>query len=107
MQSVEKLRQRVHEWLVKHELDRDTRFYTPEEWTARKEPYLKNPELILIFEGALYRVIYGCGRDSIKLYGQLERLARRLGYYFEFGHAWNMGFYPLPARLSPGQETDQ
>ena len=52
MQSAEKLRQRVHEWLVKHELDRDTRFYTPEEWKARKEPYLKNPELVLIFEGA-------------------------------------------------------
>jgi hypothetical protein len=22
------------------------------------------------------------------------------GYYFEFGDAWNMGFYPLPAGYS-------
>jgi hypothetical protein len=102
VQSVERVRQRIHEWLVKHELDRDTRFYTREEWTARKEPYLADPELVLTFEGALYRVVNGCDRDSIKLYGQLERLARRLGFYFEIGHAWNMGFYPIPAkRLHP------
>jgi hypothetical protein len=96
VQNIEKLREAVRKWLVKNELSRDTRFYTPDEWAARKEPYLTNSKLVLIFEGALYRIIYGHTAHSVKLYAELERIARRFGYYFEFGNAWNMGFYPLP-----------
>ena len=65
MQSIERLKLRVHEWLVNRELVRDTRFYTRDEWMARKEPFLADSDLVLIFEGGLYRVMNGSDRDSI------------------------------------------
>jgi hypothetical protein len=99
MEPVEKLKQAVQEWLVHHELDRDTAFYTADEWQARKERYLADSSLILVFEGALYCVLNGDHQNSIRLYGELEGLARRFGYDFELGHAWSMGFDPLPAKL--------
>jgi hypothetical protein len=96
LQNIEKLRREVSKWLVRNELSLDTHFYTPGEWAARKEPYLVKAELVLVFEGALYRMINTCTADSVRVYAELERLARRFGYYFEQGHAWNMGFYRLP-----------
>jgi len=103
MQSIERLRRGVHEWLIDHELDGDTAFYTREEWEARKEPYLAESALILVFEGGLFSVMNGHHEDSIKLYDDFEQFVRGFGYFFELGHAWSMGFYPLPAkRLHPG-----
>ena len=98
MQSIEGLKLRVHAWLANHELARNTRFYTREEWTARKEPSLADSDLALVIEGAPYRVMNGCDRHAIKLYDVLEKLVRRPGYYFKLGHAWSMGFYAFPAR---------
>jgi hypothetical protein len=98
VQSIERLRLGVHEWLVNHELDRDATFFTRDEWRVRNEPYLADSELVLVFEGGLYRVMNGCDKNSIKLYDELEQFVRGLGYFFELGHAWNMGFYALPAR---------
>jgi len=98
MQSIERLRRGVHEWLVHHELYGDTAFYSREEWEARKEPYLAQSDLILVFEGELFRVMNGGHEESIKLYDEFEQVVRGLGYFFELGHAWSMGFYPLPAR---------
>jgi len=97
MQSTERFRRRVDEWLVEHELDRDTTFYTREEWTARNEPFLAHSDLVLVFEGGLYRVMNGCDEDSMKLYDEFEQFVRGFGYFFELGHAWSMGLYPLPA----------
>jgi hypothetical protein len=96
MQSIDELRRGVRDWLVDHELCGDTAFYTRAEWKARKEPFLADSELILAFEGALYRVMNGCDKDSIKLYDEFQGFVRGFGYFFELGHAWNMGFYPLP-----------
>ena len=59
MHNIEKLRNTISKWLVKNELARDTEFYTRKEWTARNEPYIQDAELVLIFEGALYHVLYG------------------------------------------------
>lgn len=98
MQQIQLLRQAVQDWLASNDLALDTRFHTPREWAERKEPYLDRSELVLVFEGKLYRMINGCNADSVRVYAELEQLARRCGYYFEQGHAWNMGFYPLPAK---------
>ncbi len=98
MQPIEKLKHGVYEWLVDHELDRDTRFYTPEEWQARDEPYLGSAELILVFEGGLFQIINGCHAANIPLYDDLVHFVQGHGYFFELGHTWSMGFYPLPAR---------
>ena len=98
MERIEGLKQCVSRWLAEHELARDTRFCTREEWKARGEGFLADSSLVLVFEGALYSVVNGDHEDSIKLYGNLERLVHELGSFFELGHAWSMGFYPLSAR---------
>jgi hypothetical protein len=59
VQSIERLRLGVHDWLVNHELDRDAAFYTRDERKIRKEPFLPDSELVLVFEGGLYRVMNG------------------------------------------------
>jgi hypothetical protein len=103
MQNIETLRHSVRLWLVDHELNGETAFYTREEWRARKEPYLADSPLILVFEGELFRVMNGHHEECSKLYDDFEQFVRGLGYFFELGHAWSMGFYPLPAgRLHPG-----
>ncbi len=102
MQNIERLRRGVHQWLVDHELDRDTAFYTRKEWEARKEPYLARSELILVFEGGMFNVMNGHHEGSIKLYDEFEQFVRGFGHFFELGHAWSVGFYPLPTgRLHP------
>ncbi len=96
-QTIETLKRCLHDWLVDHELDRDTRFYTRDEWSARKEEYLADAALVLVFEGALYRVMNSHHAESIKLQDDLDQFVRCLGYFFELGHAWSIGFHPLRA----------
>jgi hypothetical protein len=96
MPSIEELKEAVEAWLVDRELDRDTVFDSREEWKARNERYLADAELVLVFEGGLYSVMNGHHQDSIELYDEFEQLVRGLGYFFELGHAWSMGFYPRP-----------
>ena len=95
MKPVEKLKRGIDEWLVRHELNGDTAFYAPDEWKARDEPYLTGSDLVLAFEGALYSVLNGYRPDSMTLYEEFTRFVRGFGYFFEFGHAWNIGFYPF------------
>jgi hypothetical protein len=97
MQPIDSLRDSVSGWLARHELNRDTAFYTGEQWRARGERYLVDCAVVLVFEGELYRVVNGGNADSIRLYNDFEEFVRGLGYFFELGHAWSMGFYPLPA----------
>ena len=59
MQSIERLRRGVKDWLIDHELEGDTTFFTRGEWEARKEPYLAESALILVFEGGLFNVMNG------------------------------------------------
>ncbi len=101
MQTIENLRRSVHAWLVDHELNADTRFYTREEWRARDEEYLADAALVLVFEGELFRVMNSHHEESIKLQADLEQFVRSLGYFLELGHAWSMGFYPLPEDHGP------
>jgi hypothetical protein len=99
MKGIDELQRTIHEWLVRHELNRDTAFYTKEQWQERKGPYLAESELVLVFEGELYRMVNDGHPENVALYRELEQLVRGLGYFFELGHAWNIGFYPLPAKV--------
>jgi len=67
MQSIDKLRRGVRDWLVDHELDGDTRFYTRGEWRAWGEGHLADAALVLVFEGELFRVMNSHDEESIKL----------------------------------------
>lgn len=86
------LREVFEEWLRIHEINYDFWFYTPAEWAAKEGPdhLLQGAELILAFENSLVSWLnYGTGIDD-----ELQDLAAGFGYYFELGHAWNLGFYP-------------
>jgi hypothetical protein len=86
------LREVFEEWLRIHEINYDFRFYTPAEWAAKEGPdhLLQGAELMLAFDNSLVTWLnYGTGIDD-----ELQDLAAGFGYYYELGHAWNLGFYP-------------
>jgi hypothetical protein len=89
--NIEKLRAAIEEWLIRNELDLDTHFYAIDEWKARNEQFLNDAELILVYEGGLYTLLnYGCDTSEFDDY------IESFGYYYELGHSWNLGFYPIP-----------
>jgi hypothetical protein len=94
MQSIERLKLGINGWLVHHELNGDTSFFTPKEWRARGEEYCTESKLILVFEGGLFSLLNGYS-GNVELYDEFDRFVRGFGYYYEMGNAWNMGFYPL------------
>lgn len=103
MQPIDRLKFAVQEWLLHHELAGDTAFHTPEEWRARGERYCTEAELILVFEGGLYRLLNGYS-GGVKLYEEFERLVNGFGYFYRMGNAWNLGFYPMEDGAPPADE---
>ncbi|SMO96020.1 HNH endonuclease [Fodinibius sediminis] len=91
--QIEKLEITLSDWLHRHDLHHDTHFYTPDEWAERGEEFLTDSDLILVFENGLFDLINYYSHDP--LYKELDDLIEGFGYYFELGHAWNMGFYSL------------
>lgn len=101
MRQLDVLREVFEEWLRIHEINYDFRFYTPEEWAAKEgsDHLLQGAELMLAFDNALV----GWLSLGTSVPDELMELAEGFGYFYELGHAWNMGFYalenspPLPA----------
>ncbi|MBW4618199.1 MAG: hypothetical protein KME17_02280 [Cyanosarcina radialis HA8281-LM2] len=91
LKNLERLKVALEEWLIRNGLDTDTRFYTISEWKARQEEYLNDAELVLVFESNLY-IMLNYGGDI----EEFEDYIESFGYYYEQGHPWNMGFYPIP-----------
>jgi hypothetical protein len=87
------LREVFEEWLRIHEINYDFRFYTPEEWVIKEGPdhLLQGAELMLAFDNALVDWL----NLGTNVPDELQDLAEGFGYYYELGHAWNMGFYPI------------
>lgn len=56
-----------------------------------------NPKtLSMSFEGPLYRVLNGYTHGWVKLENEFMNMFEKYGYYFEYGHAWNLSAYELP-----------
>ncbi|MDO3383142.1 HNH endonuclease [Gilvimarinus algae] len=89
--NIERLRAAIEEWLIRNDLDIDTGFYSIEEWRLRNEDYLNDSDLVLVFEGGLHTML-NFGGDTEEFDDYIESF----GYYYEQGHSWNMGFYPIP-----------
>lgn len=89
--NIERLKIAVEEWLIRNELDIDTGFSSIEEWRARNEDFLNDAELVLVFEGGLYTML-NYGGDT----AEFDEYIESFGYFYELGHSWNMGFYPIP-----------
>ncbi len=88
--NLDKLQDAVSEWLIRNKLDTDTRFYSIEAWKKRGEEYLNDSELVLLFEGNLFTLLNYGGETQ-----EFEDLVESFGYFYEQGHAWNMGFYRI------------
>ncbi len=89
--NLQRLKLAIEEWLIRNELDTDTSFYEITEWHERGEDFLNDAELVLVFEGGLHTMLnYGGDTD------EFEDYVESFGYYFEQGHTWNLGFFPIP-----------
>jgi len=91
--QLEVMREVLEEWMRIYEIDYDFWFYTPAEWAIKEGPdhLLQGAELMLAFENSLVSWLnYGTGIED-----ELQELVEGFGYYYELGHHWNMGFYPV------------
>lgn len=91
--QIEILSEVFAEWLRLQGLDYDFWIYTQKEWAERKEDVLRGAELVLAFENQLVSILNYSGPWEVE--EALQELAAGFGYYFEMGHHWNIGFYPL------------
>ncbi len=91
--QIEVLREVFEEWLRVHDLDYDYWIFTRDEWRHRGETVITCAELIIAFENQLVNILNWTGPWAIE--EELQELAGGFGYYFEMGHHWNIGFYPL------------
>jgi len=92
-EQIDILKEAFEEWLQIHDLDYDFWIYSGDEWRARNEKVLEKAEAVLAFENQLASILNHTGPWDIE--DELQDLAGGFGYYFEIGHHWNIGFYPL------------
>ena len=57
--------------------------------------YGNDKTLSMSFEGPLYHVLNGYVGGWVKRESELMELFEKYGYYFEYGHAWNLSAYEL------------
>ena len=57
--------------------------------------YANPSTLSMSFEGPLYAVLNGYVGGWTKRENELMQLFEKYGYYFEYGHAWNLSAYEL------------
>ncbi len=88
--ALERLQDSVWEWLVIQNIEIDTHFYNIQKWKERGEDYHNDAELVLVFEGSLHTILNFGGDTEV-----FDDLVESFGFFYELGHSWNMGFYPL------------
>ncbi len=89
--NLERLKSALGEWLTREDLLGDAHFYEIADWRARDEDYLNSSELVLVFDGSPLHTILNYGGDQ----DEFDDLIESFGFFYELGHSWNMGFYPL------------
>jgi hypothetical protein len=92
-EQIDILKEVFEEWLQIHDLDYDFWIFSGDEWRARGEELLQKAELVIAFENQLVSILNYTGPWDVE--DELQDLAHGFGYYFEIGHTWNIGFYPL------------
>lgn len=91
MQNLERMRAAITEWLIKEEMLGDAFFINIEEWNARGEQYGTDSLLVLVFDGSSLHALLNLGCDT----QEFDDLVESFGFWYELGHSWNMGFYPI------------
>lgn len=87
--NVLRLRAALEEWLIRNELDLDTKFFSAAEWRAKDEDFHHDAELVLVFEGSLHTILNHGGDTE-----EFDDYIASFGFWYELGNSWNMGFYP-------------
>lgn len=87
--------QRMHaaltEWMIKEEMIGDASFVSIERWKERREQFHEDALLILVFDSSPLHTILNYGGDT----SEFDDLVESFGFWYELGHSWNMGFYPI------------
>jgi len=100
MRNLERMRAALTEWMIKEEILGDAFFIDIEDWRARRESYGTDSLLVLVFDGSSLHTMMNFGGDT----EEFDDLVESFGFWYELGHSWNMGFYPIEgydyARLS-------
>lgn len=72
----------------------DVYFYSPKEWTTRRQGVGENALATVTFEGELYDAInYDTFGTNIAEKIRIDLLAH--GLYYELGYAWSMHIYQI------------
>ena len=90
-QSLHRMRAAVTEWLIKEDFLGDARFYELSEWKTRDESFLNDSLLVMVSDGSTLHTILNFGGD----HEEFDELTESFGFYYELGHSWSMGFYPI------------
>jgi hypothetical protein len=89
--NIERMRAAITEWLIKEEMLGDALFIDIDEWRARGEIYGTDSLLVLVFDGSTLHSMLNLGCDT----EEFDDLIESFGGWYELGHSWNMGFYPI------------
>ncbi|MBS0510499.1 MAG: hypothetical protein JSR42_04815 [Proteobacteria bacterium] len=89
--NLERMRVALTEWMIKEEILGDAFFVDIEAWRARNEPYGNDSLLVLVFDSSTLHTMLNYGGDTM----EFDDLVESFGFWYELGHSWNMGFYPI------------
>ncbi len=89
--NLERMRAAITEWMIKEEILGDAFFVDIEAWRARNEPYGNDSLLVLVFDSSTLHTMLNYGGDTM----EFDDLVESFGFWYELGHSWNMGFYPI------------
>jgi len=89
--NLERMRAALTEWMIKEEILGDAFFVNIEAWRDRNEPYGNDSLLVLVFDSSTLHTMLNYGGDTM----EFDDLVESFGFWYELGHSWNMGFYPI------------
>ncbi|MCY1165271.1 hypothetical protein D9M73_51740 [compost metagenome] len=89
--NLQRMQSALTEWMIKEEMVGDGLFFTIEDWRLRKESFHDDSLLVLVFDSSPLHSLLNLGCDT----SEFDDLIGSFGFWYEMGHSWNMGFYPI------------
>ncbi len=68
-------------------------FYSPTEWKERGEPYGKESELVVVYDGGEHRPYFTYSEGKPELIEKMVKVLEELGLYFEECEGWYGAIY--------------
>lgn len=89
--NLQRMQTALTEWMIKEDMVGDGAFITIERWKQRREQFHDDALLVLVFDSSPLHSILNLGGDTM----EFDDLVESFGFWYELGHSWNMGFYPI------------